>query len=357
MLLTQADRNRYSDFVASGEHASFLQMWEWGELKTRTGWEPLRLAVERGGKFVAAVQVLKRSVPGLGKSLLYGPGGPLLPAGADRDVFTELVVELDALAATHGAMALKVDPAVLADNEEYTCMLSDAGFRPAEIAEEGFGGTQPRYVMQVDISPTEEQLLAGFKPKWRYNIGLAERKGVRVGTAESPEDVVAFYHILTETAERDGFKVRALSYFRDIYELFIAPGRGALFLARFEDELVAGAITLACGHRAWYVYGASSNAHRNKMPNHLMQWEMMRWAKARGCTIYDMRGVARADDTDNPLQGLNRFKEGFGAQYVEYIGEWDRIYSPGWYRLLGVAEPVARRLRLFIAGIKRRAGG
>lgn len=354
MLLTQTDRKRYSDFVASGDHAGFLQMWEWGELKARTGWEPLRVAVERDGRFAATAQVLKRSVPGLGKSLFYSPGGPLLAPDTDRAVFTELISELDVLAATHGAMALKVDPAVLAGDGQYASMLSEAGFRPAEIAEEGFGGTQPRYVMQVNLRPAEEELLAGFKPKWRYNIGLAERKGVRVRAAASPEDVVGFYDVLTETAERDGFKVRALSYFRDIYELFVAPGHGALFLADVGDELVAGAITLACGPRAWYVYGASSNAHRNKMPNHLMQWEMMRWAKARGCEVYDMRGVARADDTDNPLQGLNRFKEGFGAQYVEYIGEWDRIYLPGWYRLFHAAEPAVRKLRLLIAGLKRR---
>ncbi len=353
MLLTQVDRKRYSDFVSAGHHASFLQMWEWGELKSRTGWQPLRLAVERDGEIVAAMQVLKRSVPGLGRSLFYSPGGPL-STSADPAVLAELFADADAAAHGHGAMALKVDPAVVAGDEQYIAMLREHGFRPAEVAEDGFGGTQPRYVMQVDIRPAEEELLAGFKPKWRYNIGLAERKGVRVGRSKAPEDVGRFYEVLTETAERDGFKVRALSYFRDIYELFIAPGNGALFLAHVGDELVAGAITLACGPRSWYVYGASSNAHRNKMPNHLMQWEMMRWAKARGCEVYDMRGVVRADDTENPLQGLNRFKEGFGAQYVEYIGEWDRIYSPGWYKLFHAAEPVVRRLRLLVAGLKRR---
>ena len=118
-------------------------MWEWGELKARTGWEPLRVAVERDGRFLATAQVLKRSVPGLGKSLFYSPGGPLLAPDTDRAVFTELIDELDALAATHGAMALKIDPAVLAGDEQYASMLSEAGFRPAEIAEEGFGGTQP----------------------------------------------------------------------------------------------------------------------------------------------------------------------------------------------------------------------
>ncbi len=353
MLLTSTDQKRYSDFVASGDHAGFLQMWEWGELKARTGWQPLRLAVERDGRIEGSVQVLKRPVPGLHKSLFYAPGGPIVPSN-DRGVLAELVAELDQLAGAHGAMAAKIDPAVPAGNSEYKETLTQLGFEPADATGDGFGGTQPRYVMQVDIRPDEDELLAEFKPKWRYNIRLAERKGVRVRTETTADDLTRFYDVLTETAERDGFKVRAPSYFRDIYELFVSPGHGALFLATVDDELVAGAIALACGPRAWYVYGASSNAHRNRMPNHLMQWEMMRWAKARGCTVYDMRGVARADDTDSPLQGLNRFKEGFAAEYVEYVGEWDRIYSPTWYRLFTASEPAVRRARLFVAGLKGR---
>ena len=155
--------------------------------------------------------------------------------------------------------------------------------------------------------------------------------------------------MLIETAERDGFGVRAQSYFYDIYDLLISASLGSLFMARYDGLPIAGAITVALGTHAWYIYGASSNSHRDKMPNHLMQWEMMRWAKARGCHVYDMRGVARKDDTDSPLYGLNRFKEGFAAQYVEYVGEWDLIYAPLWYHLFNMLEPTVRKIRLLRA--------
>ena len=217
--------------------------------------------------------------------------------------------------------------------------------RPVRYGGE-FGGVQPRYVMKVDISGTEDELLASFHPKWRYNIRLAEKKGVTVTDQCSRDDIPAFYEVLQETCRRDGFGVRAISYYYDIWDLVIQRGLGAMFLGRFEDQVICGALTLASGCQAWYVYGASSNSHRNLMPNHLMQWEMMKWAKSRGCSVYDMRGVAReaapGEDEDR-LQGLNRFKRGFGARYMEYIGEFDLVYSPLWYGLFNLAERLRRR--------------
>ena len=152
--------------------------------------------------------------------------------------------------------------------------------------------------------------------------------------------------MLQETCQRDGFGVRAVSYYYDIWDLLIERGLGAMFLGRVEDQVVCGALTFALGHQAWYVYGASSNSHRNLMPNHLMQWEMMKWAKARGCTVYDMRGVARETtegEAEDQLHGLTRFKRGFGAQYMEYLGEFDLVYSPLWYKLFNFAEKARRR--------------
>ena len=352
MLLGNADKQRYNDFVAACEYGNFLQSWQWGELKSRTGWHPYRIAIEEGGRINAAVQILKRPVPGLGRCLFYSPRGPLYDLSQPR-LFKLLIEQVNALATEHGAMAYKIDPAVPGDNSEHVRMLRDRGFSPAPTGDEAFGGIQPRYVMQVDVTPPEDEILARFKSKWRYNVRLAERKGITISSDCAREEVAVFYRLLFETAKRDGFKVRAESYFYDIYDLLISAGLGALFIARLGDEPIAGAITLTVGKRAWYVYGASSNQHRNKMPNHLIQWEMMRWAKARGCEVYDMRGVVRQEDKDSPLHGLNRFKEGFAARYVEYIGEWDLIYSPTWYRLFNLAEPAVRKLRLMVAGLKK----
>lgn len=338
------DKQRWNDFVAGHPAGDFQQAWEWGDLKARTGWVPLRVAVEEQGAIVAGMQVLQRQAPG-GRCLFYGARGPLVPA--DRpDLLAGLLDQVRALARQRRALALKVDPAVPAPDEAFVGQLTSLGFRPAPNMTH-FGGVQPRYVMKVDIGMTEEALLASFHPKWRYNIRLAEKKGVQIRPG-TRDDLPAFYEVLQETCRRDGFAVRGLSYYEHMWDLILAPGLGGLFLGTVGDELICGAITLALGPQAWYVYGASSNHLRNTMPNHLLQWEMMKWAQARGCTVYDMRGVARETGEggeEGGLHGLNRFKRGFGAAYVEYVGEFDLVTSPLWYMAYNQAQRLRAALR------------
>jgi peptidoglycan pentaglycine glycine transferase (the first glycine) len=344
MLLTQEYKSQWNDFVAGFDTGDFMQAWEWGDLKARTGWQPLRVALLEGGRITAGMQILRRQAPG-GRSLFYPARGPLV--APDRlDLLTPLMAETRALAREQRALALKIDPAVLAPNDAYVVALHKAGFRAAPGLNE-FGGVQPRYVMKVDISAEPDELLAGFHAKWRYNIRLAERKGVEIRLGRR-EELPAFYEVLQETCRRDGFGVRALSYYYDLWDLVLEPGLGGLFLGSVGEELICGAITLAMGHQAWYVYGASSNRLRNTMPNHLLQWEMMKWAKERGCSVYDMRGVARERETghdEGALHGLNRFKRGFGAEYLEYIGEYDLVYSPLWYAAYNGAVSLRKALR------------
>lgn len=343
MLLQDHHKSQWNEFVAASPVGDFMQAWEWGELKSRTGWRPLRLALQRDGKLASGMQILRRPLPG-GRSLFYAPRGPLLPAEQPGDLKL-LLEEARHLAREHRALALKVDPAVPAPDAAYVQQLIAHGLRQAPQTTH-FGGVQPAYVMKVDISPTLDDLLASFHTKWRYNIRLAERKGVviRPGTRE---DLPVFYRILQETCQRDGFGVRALSYYEDLWDLVLEPGLGGLFMGFADDQAICGAISLTLGRRCWYVYGASSNSHRNLMPNHLLQWEMIKWAKERGCDVYDMRGVARevAGEEAGALHGLNRFKRGFGAQYMEYIGEFDLVYSPLWYRAYNVALKCRAALR------------
>jgi lipid II:glycine glycyltransferase (peptidoglycan interpeptide bridge formation enzyme) len=344
MLLTDTHKSAWNAFVAAFPTGDFQQAWEWGDLKARTAWRPWRLALREGDTIVAGMQILQRRAPG-GRSLFYAPRGPLV-APERPDLLQAVMAEARELARRERALALKVDPALPAPNETFEAALRGPGFRPAPGLTE-FGGVQPRYVMKVDITPDPDALLASFHPKWRYNIRLAERKGVqiRVGTRD---ELPAFYEVLQETCARDGFSVRSIDYYYDLYDLVLQAGLGALFLGSVEDELICGAITLAMGRQACYVYGASSNRRRNTMPNHLLQWEMMQWAKARGCSVYDMRGVAReapGEHDEGGLHGLNRFKRGFGAAYLEYVGEYDLVYSPLWYAAYNTALSVRAALR------------
>jgi lipid II:glycine glycyltransferase (peptidoglycan interpeptide bridge formation enzyme) len=335
---TDADHERYNAFVAASPSADVLQAWEWGEVKRRSGWSPARFLVEDGsGSTVGAAQVLARRPVRAAPPLLYAPRGPVID-GAATDVVEALVEEVRRRG--RHAFVLKADPPAEAGSPDAKA-LEAAGF--ALAPEAGFGGVQPRAVMVLDLDPTEEELLAGFHSKWRYNVRVSERKGVEVARA-GRDELAAFYDLLLETARRDGFLIRGRSYFETLFDLLSPAGQLAMFLARFEGRPIAGALCMGFGRRLTYTYGASSNEHRNVMPNHLMQWHMIRWAKEQGYLIYDFRGVSPVRDgrpVEAHLAGLNRFKEGFGARYVEYAGTFDLPLRPVLYRAWRWGAPIA----------------
>jgi peptidoglycan pentaglycine glycine transferase (the first glycine) len=344
MLIEHDRQDEWNDFVAASEHGTVLQSYQWGQLKAGTGWEPLPVAVGDDERIRACVLVLKRELPVIGRSLFYAPRGPVADF-RDPGSMARLLEAIRGLARAHRALALKIDPPIPAERAEVSTTLRRAGFRPVHYGTNGLGGTQPRYVMKTDLTPGPEELLASFKSKWRYNIGLAGRKGVVVRRDCSRLDLSSFYDLLHVTAERDGFRVRSREYFERLYDLLVPAGLAKLFAAEYEGEMIAAAILFRMGRQATYVYGASSNQHRDRMPNHLLQWEMMLWAREKGCNVYDFRGVARevAGEPVGPLGGLNRFKRGFAAKYVEYVGEWDLVFSPMWHRVYSLALGVRDR--------------
>ena len=336
-MATDADVRRYNGFVAASPLADVLQSWEWGEVKRRSGWAPRRFLVEDGDRILAAAQILgRRPVRGT-PPLLYAPRGPVFDAGTP-EALQHLVDAVKAQAGT--AFVLKGDPAIEAGSPEAKA-LEHTGFVASNEA--GFGGVQPKAVMVLDLAPGPDALLAGFRSKWRYNVRVAERKGVEVARA-SRDELPVFYELLVETARRDNFLIRTRSYFETLFDCLEPSGSIAMFLARFEGEPIAGAICMGFGPQLTYVYGASSNEHRNVMPNHLMQWNMIRWAHDNGYRIYDLRGVSPVRDgkpVEEHLAGLNRFKEGFGARYVEYAGTFDLPLRSVIYRAWRLGAPLA----------------
>ena len=339
--ILDSERNLWNTFVAESPTGDLLQSFEWGELKRRSGgWQPIRLAAESDGKIVGAISILKRKLPHLNKCIFYAPRGPVCDF-SDRQALQVLVDAVKDRACREGAILFKIDPPVVVEKVDVLPLLGQLGLK--EIANpNGFGGVQPRCVMQLDLSPSIDELLAGCKPKWRYNIRLAEKKGVHVRSDCTKDDLRVFYNILKETAKRDRFLVRGYNYYEQMWDTLVEPGYANLFLAEYEGEAVAGALSFIFGDKCWYTYGASSNRHRNVMPNHLMQWRMIEWAKDSGCVWYDFRGVSpkKEEDSGDHLYGLNRFKEGFGARFVEYIGEFDLPFSRTWYWLWAVGKPM-----------------
>ena len=213
---------------------------------------------------------------------------------------------------------------------------------------------QPRTTIHVDLTRDLDTILTQMKPKWRYNIRLAVRKGVnvRIGGAK---DVATFYRLLQFTGERDAFAIHSLDYYRVAFDSFAKQDTARLFVAEYEREPLAAIFVTAFGEEAIYLYGASGNAHRERMPNHALHWQAMQWAKSRACARYDLWGIAdtawaeapglekeASPDEAHLPHGLYQFKQGFGGAVVRYVGAYDMVFSR-WRYFLYTRALAARR--------------
>ena len=344
-LINENERQMYDDFIAGHPKGHILQTFEWGEIKAKTGWKPFYLLIEKDGQPHAAITILKRSIPVIKKAIFYAPRGPVADLH-DEKLLAFIWQEVAKLAKKEGAIFLKVDPDVSALDEKLAAILSKQGFQTTE-GKEGFEGVQPKYVFRLDITPDQDTLFANLHSKTRYNVRVAEKKGVTIKADCTREDLRPFYDILRVTAERDHFLIRSVQYFEDMWDYLEPKGYLKLFMAYSEGKPIAGTLAIILGDKAWYLYGASSNESRNLMPNYLLQWTMICWAKEMGCTMYDFRGVPGNLTEDNPLYGLFRFKKGFNGDYTEFIGEFDLVFSSFYYWFWNTVEP------LYYTGVRK----
>lgn len=360
-LSGDSDHSAWNTFVGRVPEGDVLQAWEWGGVKS-AGWTPVRLGLFRGDALHGGALLLRRRLPLVG-NFYYAPRGPLLLDWADESALTTLLAAIRDRAKDDGAAFLKIDPAVPVERSEVTALLARHGFAPPpNFDAQGFGGTQPRCVMKLDLAGcTEAELLASFKGQTRRNIKLStEKHGVEVMTDLRREDLGVFNDLMQVTGVRDGFRPRPLSYFQTLWDNLVPAGLAKLFLTRHDGQVLSGALCFVVGDKAWYVYGASSNEQRSVMPNYAMQWAMIRWAREIGCSWYDFRGVsprrrqegeaAAEVEKEDHLQGLNRFKEGFGTRYVEYIGEFDLVYNKAAYWVYTTGKPKAQTLARRLKG-------
>ena len=187
--------------------------------------------------------------------------------------------------------------------------------------------------MLIELNGSDDQLLGRMKQKTRYNIRLALKKGIVVSPSA---DISAFYELMKSTGERDGFPIHSFDYYQNAYDIFHPQRESELFLANYDGQPVAGLMVFRSGVRAYYFYGASSDVHRERMPNYLLQWEAMKWAHASGCRVYDMWGVPDEDlatleneflKRSDGLWGVYRFKRGFGGVLHRDPVSIDKVYN------------------------------
>ena len=264
-LINEKTLPEYEAFVQSHPKGNFAQSYLWGKQKPMWQWDAIAVRGE-DGTIKGSLAVMTRKVPGIGRTLMYGCRGPVCDLD-DRETFSQLLDGAKALAKKYKSYVIKIDPDVPSSNTAFSSMLQSFGFRSKEGGK-NFEAIQPRYVFRLNVEgKTEEELLANFHQKWRYNIRLAERKGVTVRIC-GKEMVPAFSELMLTTGVRDGFVTRKPEYFAAMLDNL---GEHARLYMAFDpnDTPIAGTLAIHYGDKVWYLYGASSNEHRNLMPNYL----------------------------------------------------------------------------------------
>jgi lipid II:glycine glycyltransferase (peptidoglycan interpeptide bridge formation enzyme) len=330
------DRARWNDALRALPYAHILQSWEWGDFKQRTtGWTPLRAAWQRDGQIVALASVGARRAGGL--TVMYAPKGPAL-AYHDAALAETVLFELERLARRRGALWLKIDP----DLPAATGIPGEADDTPDEAGTAfmarlrarrwRFSADQVQFrnTITLDLTRSEDDLLAAMSQTTRRKVRIAEREGVSVrpGTAD---DLPLLYQLYQVTGARDQFLIRPAAYYEDAWRSFIAAGLAQPLIAEYHGRAIAHVILFHFGRTCWYMYGASGDEHREVMPNYLLQWRAIQWAKAHGCAVYDLWGAPDVFDESDRMYGVFGFKRGFRGDVVRHIGAWDYAPFPPLY--------------------------
>lgn len=356
--------NSWNQLISSLPNPHFLQSYEWGQVKAKYGWVPYYAVWTEDGKFsvssnyqlpitnvVAASLILKRTA--LRRfSIFYAPKGPLMD-WTNESLRKRVLDDLQSFAKKQGAIFLKLDPDVVlgrgvpASVDEVTENSGQAV--RSDLKRRGWVESSDQIqfcnTVMVDLSASEEDILMRMKQKTRYNVRLAEKKGVavRVGNLE---DLGMLYKMYAETSVRDGFVIRDEEYYMTVWKTYMSKVEGQRseplavpLIAEVDGEPVAAIFLFMFAGRGYYVYGMSRNAHREKMPTYLLQWAAMKHAKAHGCLTYDLWGAPDVFDESDSMWGVYRFKEGLGGEVVRTLGAYDFAPNKFWYSMYSDMMP------------------
>jgi len=310
-------------FLAQSPGASFLQSWRFGEIMSAGGEEFRRLGVRDEAGVLATATLFRKKLP-LRFSYWLAPRGPIFSERANQEetikfLFTALQ------AVDRRALFFRFEPA------------GEIGALATGLNIQKTIDLEPAQTLVLDLGMSEDSLAAAFHPKTRYNLRLAEKKGVVVREIKQPSssDWREFWRLMNLTGARDGFRLHPLSH----YENLVRCGGGAvrLFMASYSGREVAAGLFSFWNGQATYLHGASDNEYRQAMAPHLLQWTVIRQARREGYQLYDFYGI---DEAKWP--GVTRFKLGFGGQRIVYPGTFDAVFRPALYALYTQARKLRR---------------
>jgi lipid II:glycine glycyltransferase (peptidoglycan interpeptide bridge formation enzyme) len=336
IIETVADRNQWNNALRNMPCAHVLQTWEWGVFKqATTGWIPSRYTFKDDGKIQAMASILIRKIGPL--SVMYIPKGPALRY-EDSALLSTVFNHIEAIAKKRRVIWLKIDPDVIiatgapGEKDESPSPIGVTVINLLEQRGWRFSGDQVQFrnTVALDLTQSEDDLLAAMSQNTRRKVRTATKKDVIVRTA-TEADLPTLYHLYKVTGDRDDFLTRPADYYERAWRDFMQAGLAHALIAEFDGKPIAHVVLFHFGKKCWYFYGASSNEERNRMPNYLLQWEAIKWAKAHGYAVYDMWGAPDEFVETDSMWGVYEFKRGFRGTVARHIGAWDYVPQPLLY--------------------------
>jgi len=314
-------KKHWDSFVkTNAADGGLLQSWAWGDFQKSLDNKIFRLALVNGnGQIQAVILVVKHEVH-FEYNYLYCPRGPVINI-VEIAHLNSLFAEIKNIAREEKSFMIRVDPPWAVGNES---RMTDVDFRKSEYE------IQPKCNLVIDITKTEQELLSQMKQKTRYNIGVAQKHGVQVRISNEVADLESFWQLVKQTAERDNFTPHLKEHYKKMFEILNADGTIKLFLAEYENKIIAANLVSFFGKFCTYLHGASSDMYRELMAPHLLQWQAIAEAKRLGCQFYDFGGVNAKTYNNEKWAGITRFKNGFAPEIPakEYIGSFEIVLNP-----------------------------
>lgn len=341
MLIREVYNEERSAYDAVVNHP--LQSWAWGEARRATGVGVVRLGMFNGKNLIKGWQLTVHPIPKLGRSILYCPRGAM-----PDEEFTLAVADI---ANKYKAVFLKCEPDVW-DVKSQDHKITESQNQLVDLGYIKGRNLFTEYNFLIDLSLSEEDLMARMKSKTRYNVRLAQKKGVVVMEDNSSEAFEKYLELQAETVNRQQFYAHTADYHRKVWGNMYQGGVAHLIVAKYEGRILSTWVLFKWKDRLYYPYGASSREHREVMANNLMMWEVMRWGKQKGCKVFDLWGTAGLNpDPGDDWYGFHKFKEGYGPEGVQYVGAYDYVLDSVMYKVVTNLDVVRRWLLKLKAGV------
>lgn len=301
-----------------------LQSWQWGEFREKMGIHVARIGKYKGVTLTDGWQVTFHTIPHTPYTVGYFPKGSKPTA--------DMLRALQDIGRTYNAIYIQLEPDC--QEKDTTIEVSDK-FKPSHRP------MFTKHTFMLDCTKTESELLSSMHSKTRYNVGLARKRGVTVQEDNSPGAYNEYERLSDETTARQGFYAHNHTYHRTLWSLLYKAGIAHIFTAVYNRQTLAAWMVFSWKQRLYYPYGASSREHREVMAPSLLLWEIVRWAKAHGCTEFDLWGALGPNpDTQDPWYGFHKFKQGYNPELVTYVGSFDLVIRPFLYRIFILADTV-----------------